>query len=213
MNRLAFNLAKIPNDIEGPNFHRDADGNLDGVLFEEAVTVFSPFIPKVSPIEFIGLARTTLKSWAAHGTTTVFDAGIGLTSGWSEIALIKSVLEGPLLPCFGGAIAIQIIKPLVGFLEALASPPWSIGAARVQGIKFWLDGSTQGFTAAVKELYLDQLKNLGILNYESDETLLGLLVPFLKVGWQLTLHTNGDRAIDQALRVLDRVFKEVPTET
>jgi predicted amidohydrolase YtcJ len=80
----------------------------------------------------------------------------------------------------------------------------------VQAIKFWLDGSTQGFTAAVQEPYLNQPNNLGILNYESDEKLLGLLVPFLKTGWQLILHANGDRAIEQALRVLDTAFTAVP---
>jgi predicted amidohydrolase YtcJ len=80
----------------------------------------------------------------------------------------------------------------------------------VQAINFWLDGSTQGFTAAVKEPYLDQPNNLGILNYESDEKLLGLLVPFLKTGWQLILHSNGDQATDQALRMLKAAFNAVP---
>jgi predicted amidohydrolase YtcJ len=102
------------------------------------------------------------------------------------------------------------VQPFASFLEVLAPPPWSVGAARVQAIKFWLDGSTQGFTAAVKESYLDQPNNHGILNYESDEKLLGLLVPFLKAGWQLILHANGDRAIEQALRVLKIAFKDVP---
>ena len=203
-------MAKIPADIKDPNLHRGPDGKLDGVLFEEAVSVFSPFIPKISSEAFVTLARTTLKSWAARGTTTVFDAGIGLTSGWPEIALIKSILFDPLLPRFGGALAIQTVQSFVSFLEVLAPPPWSVGAARVQAIKFWLDGSTQGFTAAVQEPYLNQPNNLGILNYESDEKLLGLLVPFLKTGWQLILHANGDRAIEQALRVLDTAFTAVP---
>jgi predicted amidohydrolase YtcJ len=203
-------LAKISDDIKDPNFHRGPDGNLDGVLFEEAVSAFSPFIPKISLVEFISLARTTLKSWAARGTTTVFDAGIGLTSGWSEIALIKSILDDPLLPRFSGAIAIQTVQSFVPFLEVLAPPHWSVGAARVQAIKVLARRHDSGFTAAVKEPYLDQLNNLGILNYESDEKLLVLLVPFLKAGWQLILHSNGDRAIDQALRVLDTAFKAVP---
>ncbi len=151
-----------------------------------------------------------MKSWAARGTTTVFDAGIGLTSGWPEIALIKSILGDPLLPRFGGALAIQTLQPFVGFLEVLAPPPWSVSAARVQAIKFWLDGSIQGFSAAVKELYLDQPNNLGIVNYESDEKLFSLLVPILQAGWQLILHANDDRAIEQALRVLDTAFNAVP---
>jgi predicted amidohydrolase YtcJ len=62
----------------------------------------------------------------------------------------------------------------------------------------------------VKEPYQDQPKNLGILKYESDKKLLGLLLPFLESGWQLILHTNGDRAIEQALRVLDTAFDAVP---
>jgi predicted amidohydrolase YtcJ len=210
VNQLALDLAKISDDIKDPNFHRGPDGKLDGVLFEEAVSVFSPFIPKISPVEFISIARTTLKSWAARGTATVFDAGIGLTSGWPEIALIKSILDDPLLPRFSGAIAIQTGQSFTSFLEVLAPPPWSVGAARVQAINFWLDGSTQGFTGAVKEPYLDQPNNLGILNYGSDEKLLGLLVPFLKTGWQLILHSNGDQATDQALRMLKAAFNAVP---
>jgi len=210
VNSLALDFAKIPSDIKDSNFHRGQDGKLDGVLFEEAVSAFSPFIPKISPETFIELARATLKSWAARGTTTVFDAGIGLTSGWSEIALIKAILADALLPRFSGALAIQTVQPFVSFLEILSPPPWSVGAARVQGIKFWLDGSTQGFTAAVNEPYLNQPDNRGILNYESDEKLLSLLVPFLKAGWQLILHANGDRAIEQALRILDTAFNSVP---
>jgi predicted amidohydrolase YtcJ len=211
VNQLALDLAKIPANIKDPDFHRGSDGKLDGVLFEEAVAAFSPFTPKIGPEAFVSLARTTLKSWAARGTTTVFDAGIGLTNSWPEIALIKSILSDHLLPRFGGALAIQTVQPFVSFLEVLAPPPWSVGAARVQAIKFWLDGSTQGFTAAVQESYLDQPKNLSILNYENDEKLLRLLVPFLKTGWQLILHANGDRAIEQALRFLDTAFTAVPS--
>jgi len=99
-------LAKIFNNIKDPNFYRDLNGKLDGVLFKEEVLVFSPFIPRISPIDFISLVRKTLKPWAAHCTTTVFDTGISLTSGWREIALIKTILNDSLLHRFGGALTI-----------------------------------------------------------------------------------------------------------
>ncbi len=78
MNKLALDIAKVASDTKDPNFHRDANGKLDCVLFEEAVSVFSAFILKISPTEFIGLARTTLKSWAARGTTTVLMQALAL---------------------------------------------------------------------------------------------------------------------------------------
>ncbi len=68
------------------------------------------------------------------------------------------------------------------------------------GIKFTLDGSTQGFTAALKIPYLNTSES-GTLNFPSTTNLIATARPFFDQGWQISCHANGDRAVDQALDV------------
>jgi hypothetical protein len=62
INQLALNLAKISSNIKDLNFYRNSNRKLNSVLFKEEVLVFLPFIPKINPIDFIGIVRKTLKS-------------------------------------------------------------------------------------------------------------------------------------------------------
>jgi predicted amidohydrolase YtcJ len=67
------------------------------------------------------------------------------------------------------------------------------------GRKFFLDGSIGGQTAAVSSPYHDG--GQGELLW-SDQNLLTELTATLDAGWMVALHTIGDRALDQALRLL-----------
>ena len=227
----AANIGICPGDTGYPaqdaNFQRDESGKLTGIIVEEAVTVITPFLPKLLPGEVLAGAREVLRTWTTRGITTVFDCGIGHLDGLPDLAVIRKATNlGPddkPLPRFRGAIAIQAIENLLPALDILRPPPWALDNILVYGIKFWLDGSTQGFTAALHEPYLDNLKtgapSYGILNYRSehdinsapdDDRLFNTMRPFAAAGWQIVCHANGARALDQALRVYARVFAAHP---
>jgi predicted amidohydrolase YtcJ len=55
VNQLALKVAKISDDIKDPNFHRDSDGKLDGVLFEDACQCSRHLSPKSAPWSSLAL--------------------------------------------------------------------------------------------------------------------------------------------------------------
>ncbi|CAK7262598.1 hypothetical protein SEPCBS57363_000148 [Sporothrix epigloea] len=208
---------------------RPDDGALTGLLFEDAVTAFSKNLAKPSAAEAVAGGRDILQRWASRGITTAFDCGIGILGGLTDLALLRLILdrstlpdpETTVLPRFHGALTSQTVESLVPVADLMRLPPWHLttdggaSAGAVYGIKFWLDGSTQGFTAAVYEPYRNQPDNYGILNFRKghaldappdDDRLVSLVQPFVRGGWQIVMHTNGARALDQALRVFARVL-------
>ncbi|EPE03068.1 amidohydrolase 3 [Ophiostoma piceae UAMH 11346] len=209
----------------------EKDGSLTGLLFEDAVGAAGKNLPKPTAAEAVAGARSVLQRWASRGITTAFDCGIGTLGGLTDLALLRLALdrrtlpdpERTMLPRFHGALTSQTVQDLVPVADLLKLPPWHLtndplggeSAGSVYGIKFWLDGSTQGFTAAVYEPYRNQPGNLGILNFRQgealdappdDDRLVSLVQPFVRGGWQIVMHTNGARAFDQALRVYARVL-------
>ncbi|KAK3315959.1 amidohydrolase family-domain-containing protein [Apodospora peruviana] len=183
---------------------------LTGVVKEGAVGAMAAYLPKTLALEMINNTRSTLAGWTRTGCTTVFDAGLGSIRGFWDVETIAGLISvGHNFPRFRGALAIQTIQDDIPKFISDHSVPWKQGRVTVQGIKFWLDGSTQGFTAAVSEPYYTppprQQPVCGTLNYPDDDDekkLLGYVEQLAKAGWQMVMHVNGGRAVDQALRVL-----------
>ncbi|KAL1892620.1 hypothetical protein Sste5346_006905 [Sporothrix stenoceras] len=217
----------FPADDE--NYQKGADGALTGLLFEDAVTALGKNLSKPTAAEAVAGGRGVLQRWASKGITTAFDCGVGILGGLTDLALLRLILDrntlpdpaSTVLPRFHGALTSQTVESLVPVADLLRLPPWHLtadggeSAGSVYGIKFWLDGSTQGFTAAVYEPYRDQPDNYGILNFRKghaldappdDDRVVSLVQPFVRGGWQIVMHTNGARAFDQALRVFARVL-------
>lgn len=208
---------------------RAEDGALTGLLFEEAVSAPGKNLSKPTAAEAVAGGRDVLQRWVSKGITTAFDCGVGTLGGLTDLALLRLILDrntlpdpaSTVLPRFHGALTSKTVESLVPVADLLRLPPWHLtadggeSAGSVYGIKFWLDGSTQGFTAAVYEPYRDQPDNYGILNFRKghaldappdDDRVLSLVQPFVRGGWQIVMHTNGARAFDQALRVFARVL-------
>jgi predicted amidohydrolase YtcJ len=78
-------------------------------------------------------------------------------------------------------------------------------------MKYWADGSTQGGTAALRQPYLNASagETASYLNYTNDDLLANVRRAH-GLGWQVTVHCNGDAAVDQALDVFETVLREAP---
>jgi predicted amidohydrolase YtcJ len=71
---------------------------------------------------------------------------------------------------------------------------------RYVGVKFVSDGSTQGLTAALNQPY-DYPRGTqfrGKLDYQ-DEVIFNQIKPLFDQGWQIAIHANGDRTVEQTL--------------
>ncbi|KAK0705606.1 amidohydrolase 3 [Lasiosphaeris hirsuta] len=198
---------------------------LNGVVLETAANKLASALPGkyLDPQRIVHLGRQALVSWAQVGCTTVFDAGLGVLTGTVvDFQLVIKMLESQTpLPRFQGAIAAQALSNIAP--TPLPEPPYVNGPLSLYTVKYWLDGSTQGFTAALNKPYADTDPfpfKYGFLDYRLEQNdpssgpnnaaLLAQLEPVVAAGWQVMLHVNGSRAIDQALCVLPAALSKGP---
>ena len=208
-NSAAFKAALIfPEEVQrDPNFQKDK-GELTGLVFEKAVSRVAAFIsPKPKIEDLVNWCKSTLTGWISKGFTTVFDAGIGL-GGAADLALLEGVQNVP-IRTYGAGADSTILKYFAGIKQ----PPLTVGQYKIIAIKYWADGSTQGFTAFVKEPYLNPptwAKPCGNPNYPNSDALEKAMDPWLKAGYQLVVHSNGDAATDLTLDAYESVLQKNP---
>jgi predicted amidohydrolase YtcJ len=204
VNHAALAAASVDADTPDPpagSYVRDASGRPTGELHEPpAFAGFAPHFPKPSAAELAELCRQTMRGWAARGCTSIFDCGIGSVAGAGDVALMRALAAEPDAPLrLRGALVPEVAD------EVGAQPGPDDAGLALCAIKFWADGSTQGFTGAVTEPFLGG-RGRGDLNHSTDE-LRERMAAFHHDGWQLVVHANGDRAIDQVLDVYGSILK------
>jgi predicted amidohydrolase YtcJ len=200
-----------------------------------AMRLVSDQIPTASKAVLEERAACVIQQWAAAGVTTSTEIALGIaTTVKSDLDLYNTLLKknGPIR--FRVYVPYNLVTPDAdGNLRTLPStgdksPPIVFkrnegdDRFKVLGVKFVTDGSTQGFTAAVTQPYLDPGQPplghpplnpegwKGTSNFPSNTTptLLEAMRTFYKPGWQLAAHANGDDALEQVLQVYETLKKE-----
>ena len=212
-NSTAFTAAAISDDIGelpgGGRFGRDSNGKLNGLIYEEtALKKFATALPKITP-ELAGKAVVEwLKINASVGNTAIHEAGVlvfgNLLQGYERVAaqspcrasislMFDSMKEAEPYKKFGqGARATQIPDTLL-----------SIYAMKIVG-----DGSNQTKSAAQTVPYLSGAEK-GALNFNGNE--MKVMVAEVKAeGWPVSIHANGDAALDNALDAIEAVYGPNP---
>ncbi len=147
------------------------------------------------------LCAQALRRFAARGCTTVYDAGIGLVAGAAEHDLLGSLARAPDAPVrVRGAFTPELAR------ELGAAPGGSDERYDVVGIAYWADGLLEDFAAALHAPYLNG-HGTGELNHEAAQ-LREAMRAWHRAGWQLLVHANGDRAIDQVLDIYEALLAE-----
>jgi len=203
VNNKAIELAgitnKTPNPPGGGIYVKDAQGKLTGKLIEPPTYLpFMAKMPNPTEAELFGAIQGTMKKIASTGVTTASEMSVGGNFGVDkEVAIYKSIFAKNASP-------IRVRGYL--FSEALPAgyngikPNDGDDMLRFIGIKYISDGSTQGLTAALSEPYTypKGSKWSGALNYK-DADIQASMKSYFDQGWQISTHSNGDKAIDQAL--------------
>jgi len=203
VNHKAFEIAGIadstPNPAGGGVFQKNAQGKLTGVLIEGAS--YLPFLAKMPPpseVDLLKAVQKTGKMIASKGVTTTTEITVGAMLGLDkEVKLLQSVSASKDWPL---RVRAYLYGPAVPKGFNAIKPNDGDDRLRFVGIKFVSDGSTQGLTAALKQPYSYPVgsNRLGDLNYQ-DADIYSLAKPFFDQGWQLSIHANGDRAVEQTL--------------
>ena len=214
VNHKAMELAGVtestPNTSGGGVYVKDSQGKLTGVLIEPPS--YTPFITKIPPppkADLIQAIHKTTQRIAAAGVTTSAEITVGMSLGLEqEVNLYKELTANESLPI---RIRAYMYGPAVPAGYDGLKPNDGDDRLRFVGVKFISDGSTQGLTAALNDSYTypNGTHNKGALDYKSEDLYKQMKV-FFDQGWQLAVHANGDRAIDQTLNNYTKLLANTP---
>ena len=209
-NSAALNAAGVDDRYVPPadgDAGRLPDGSLSGIFYENAVHDVRPKSRRNAEKDIRdGIERGLLK-YISEGVTTAQDGGTS-----AEVFDILQSLGN------SGKLSIDIVSYLIGenTSERLANAENHRyhGHYRAAGRKIFLDGSPQAKTAWLSKPYKKTLAGKGE-DYRgsgiyTDERLREIISEAAENGWQINVHTNGDEAIEQLIRVVGEVQEKYP---
>lgn len=203
VNHKAIELAgitnKTPNPAGGGIYVKDAQGKLTGKLVEPpSYLPFMAKMPNPTEAELFGAIQGTMKKIASTGVTTASEMSVGGNFGVDkEVAIYKAIFAKNASPIrLRGYLFSETLPAGYNAIK----PNEGNDQLRFIGIKYIADGSTQGLTAALSEPYTYPRGSTwsGALNYK-DADIQASMKSYFDQGWQISTHSNGDKAIDQAL--------------
>jgi predicted amidohydrolase YtcJ len=143
---------------------------------------------------FVQAGREVGDQAAALGITTLCDQATGGLAGPAELDSYRTMFEGGQMK---SRIRAYAYSEQPGWDEAGILPGCGDAMMRVVGWKIVTDGSNQGFTGRQREPYYTN-DTVGIFYVEPD-ALREMVIDRGRRGWPLSMHGNGDAAIDSIL--------------
>ncbi|MFT5572097.1 MAG: putative amidohydrolase YtcJ [Cryomorphaceae bacterium] len=209
-NSKALTLMGITSETPDPAggvIEREADGKTpSGVMQENAhFMIFFKMIPEFTKEDLVKLYKAGEHSYVSNGFTTVQE-------GKTDQATLKMLPE--IAASAGFDIDIIAYPDLTALADSpilyseLMSQEYTNGF-RIGGVKLTFDGSPQGKTAWFTEPYFkppngQPASYLGYPAFTDEEALRWLSLAY-KNNWQVLVHTNGDAAIDQLIRLVEAI--------
>jgi predicted amidohydrolase YtcJ len=186
-------------DIPHSPYGRHPDGTPDGVLVGQgAMLSVLAHNPNVAALDLIDEGRAVARRAASVGVTTICDQGTGFLLGPGDVDLYRSMADGDQLAT---RLRYSVHDSRAEVFDAAGVGPGDGDQLiRATGWKIVSDGSNQGRTGHLREPYLDSADRG--LPYVEPEELVATARARAAAGWQVVIHANGDRAIDDTLEAL-----------
>jgi predicted amidohydrolase YtcJ len=204
LERLGIDAARA--DPEGGRIRRDAHGEPDGVLEENAVELVNAALPAPSLRQSLAILREATRRYLSAGVTTA-------QNGYAEAAHMQALLWASRL----GLLPLRVVLwPRAEVAERIIAgeldfDPPADGRVRLGAVKLIADGSIQGYTGYLSQPYHvppgDDSNYRGYPRIGREE-LVRQVGRFHRAGWQVAVHGNGDAAIDDALDAFDSAQRE-----
>ena len=208
VNHKALEMAGITDstpDPKGGKLLKDSKGRLTGVVYE--VPAFYLFLSKM-PVPNQGLIEQAVakvgQRMVRKGVTTSAEISLGGYLGVDkENALLNDMTHSGKLPVRVRGYMYSNAYPLT---NNSYKPGQGDDVYKLIGVKIVADGSDQGLTGAMIQPYAYPVgtTNTGTLNFTEQE-LYDLAKPRFDQGWQISVHSNGDKSIEQTLNVFQKL--------
>ena len=208
VNHKALEVAGLTDsspDPKGGKLLKDSKGRLTGVVYE--VPAFYLFINKMPAPSQESLEQAVVKvgqRLVNKGVTTSAEISVGGYLGVDkEYALFDKMTHAGKLPVRVRGYMYSNVFPTT---NNSYKPNQGDDIFKVIGVKIVADGSDQGLTGAMTKPYAYPAgtTNTGNLNFTEQE-LYDLAKPRFDQGWQISVHSNGDRSIEQTLNVYEKL--------
>jgi predicted amidohydrolase YtcJ len=198
----ALTLAGITRDTHDPpdgRIEREPSGEPQGTLHEGAMELVARLLPPTTQTEWEEAILRAQAELHALGITAWQDAAVTAETYPAYLALagrgaLTMRMEGNLL--WERAHGEGQLEELIARRDAAA-----LERLRLRGAKIFVDGVLENFTGAVLEPYVGS-DNTGLSMHDPDE--LARIVTALDAhGFQVHMHTIGDRAVREALDAVE----------
>ncbi len=191
VNSRALEMAGITKDTldpEGGELLRDSEGNLTGILVDNAMPLVSRIIPSLSVEARQALIAKSFKTLMAEGITSVHDAGVSAET----ISAFKNLGMKGQLP-----VRVYAMLDVTDnrYQELIAKGPQKSlfnDRLSIQSIKIVLDGALGSRGAALDKPYSDREDTRGLLLHSEADTE-AISINAMKAGFQVNTHAIGDR--------------------
>ena len=223
VNSLALELAGIAADTADPvggSYHRNADGELTGYLVETANAAIELAAPKESTEELIKAFGENIGCVSRFGVTSCTTA----SERPSDVKLYSRLYrdafkKGAYFPIRVNILLLWSDYALGGAYKEIKTALKEVGTAtnfgnewvKVGGIKLFADGVPPSKTAWLFSPYPDGTYGSLVIPGDTDEERLEELQRIVDIchdnGYQLGVHTCGDRALDETVKAMARAME------
>ena len=210
VNSRALDMAGITRNSEDPQgaeYGRYEDGSPNGVLYGQAaflgILLRNEQITRRMQSGFVSAGREVGAQASALGITTLCDQATGGLAGPAELDAYHAMFDGGQMTA---RIRGYAYSEQPGWDEAGIEAGQGNALMRLAGWKIVTDGSNQGFTGRQRKPYYSR-DSIGIF-YVEPEALREMAIDRARKGWPLSLHGNGDAAIDSILDAVEAVRDE-----
>lgn len=211
LNTLALEIAGITADTPDPDggtIHKDETGEPSGLLLENAAFAARQHLPKATREELKERLVNKIADFNALGITSTHDAAVGLTGDASDLLSVCRELERDNV--MNMRIYTAVLEPAYNKYDALGvAKGYGSHYFKIGGVKFFQDGSIQGFTGALLDDYHTRPGWRGELIYPQ-EVLNEKFLYHQKNGDHIVVHGNGDAAIESILQAFEAAHEAHP---
>ncbi|MCG8640092.1 MAG: amidohydrolase [Desulfobacterales bacterium] len=188
---------EIHQDEAGPN------GRLDEIAWFDIISQFDPPDSET----YLGLLEESIKEFNRCGITGVHDAGLGIEGMPEAVYDSYRTLESQ------GKLSLRVFLSLLPDTVEIMNPEplteMRDERLKLGGVKLFIDGSIQAETAALMEPYARHSDKKGELVMDVEE-FEALVTQYHSAGHHLSIHGNGDAAIEAIITAFEKAQEASP---
>ncbi len=217
VNSKALELAEITQntvDPEGGRIGHFENGEPDGLLYENAAMgLVQSVIPPLTTDQLVNAQEAVGKEFNKSGVTSVIDANLGFDHmrAYQETYKRGKLRYRAGMMYYLDTATGSVSQHLRRLDEGVCITGFGDSMLKLNGIKITLDGVPGAKTACMRKPYKEDPSTCGFTTVP-EEDLIQMVTKSHKYGWQVGIHTIGDKAADVALAGFTEADKISPAQ-